>query len=99
MFEQEDYDLTYDEILEQMDRVNNKYSISLNTNKLSYIEEMILNDYLGLENEKLSLKEISKNKNIKEDVLEEFIKNGIYKVSLVYNKEILDKLNELLKES
>lgn len=35
MFEHKDYDLTYDEILEQMDRVNNtKYSISLNTNKL-----------------------------------------------------------------
>lgn len=98
MFLENDYNLTYEEILEHMDKINKKYELALNTNKLSYIEELILNEYLGLEDEKLSLEQISEDKKIKKELLQEYIKNSIYKVSLVYNKEILEKLTDLIED-
>lgn len=98
MFSYDEYNLTYEEILENMNKINKKYEIALNTNKLSYIEELILNEYLGLEKEKLTLDEISKNNKIEKNILKEYINNSIYKISLVYNKDILENLYEVLEE-
>lgn len=76
-------ELSYQEIVDEMDRIKRKYEIAMKVNKINYLEESSLISYLGLE----GTSEVKKT----EDIIS-FIKNTIFKLSLIYSIEILDDL-------
>lgn len=74
---------SYEEILDETNRLKRKYELSMKINKLNYLEEKSLISYLGLEGDKPS----KLDKDFKN-----FIKNILLKISYVYPVELLDDL-------
>ena len=83
------FDLTYDEIVEEMEKVKRKYNIALTTSKINYLEENALIKYLGLEKSSLEEEKVS------EKNLNNLIKKAIFKISLIFDMTILNDLERI----
>ena len=83
------FDLTYDEIVEEMEKVKRKYNIALTTSKINYLEENALIKYLGLEKSNLGEVKVS------EKNLSNLIKKAIFKISLIFDITILNDLERI----
>ena len=84
-----EFSLTYDEVLEEMERVKRKYNIALTTSKINYLEENALIKYLGLEKSDL------KEEKVSEENLNNLIKKAIFKISLIFDMSILNDLERI----
>ncbi len=98
MFGDVKFELSYDDIIFEMERVKKKFDIAMNTNKINYVEENALSIYLGLEGHKHTAQEISEENDLRTKNVDKLIKNAIFKLSLVFNIQILDELERLYSE-
>ena len=98
MFGDVKFELSYDDIIFEMERVKKKFDIAMNTNKINYVEENALSIYLGLEGHKHTTQEISEENDLRTKNVDKLIKNAIFKLSLVFNIQILDELERLYSE-
>ena len=89
MFGMKNFTLTYDEVVEEMEKVKRKYNIALTTSKINYLEENALIKYLGLEKSDLEEEKVSKEN------LNNLIKKAIFKMSLIFDITILNDLERI----
>ena len=89
MFGMKNFTLTYDEVVEEMEKVKRKYNIALTTSKINYLEENALIKYLGLEKSNLEEEKVSKEN------LNNLIKKAIFKMSLIFDITILNDLERI----
>ena len=89
MFGMKNFTLTYDEVVEEMEKVKRKYNIALTTSKINYLEENALIKYLGLEKSDLEEEKVSKEN------LNNLIKKAIFKMSLILDITILNDLERI----
>lgn len=98
VYENKEFSLTYDEIKEETERIKRKYEIALNTNRLTFLEETILSMYLGVDGTKLSVQEIAKKNNTDKKSIQEIINTSIFKLSLIYNFDVLNDLERIYSD-
>lgn len=82
--------LEEDNLVELKEEIEESYEVALNTSKLTYVEEIILLIYLGVELDVLESKKKLKELNISTSMYKTILNNAISKLSMYEKNDVMD---------